>query len=237
MEVKKSKKASLESKRLMFFKLGLLFSLVVVFCSFEWMFYGLEISKLGEIDWDDEVFVETEINQIVIPQKKKASLPKPKVKLLDLSKKIEVLENDAVIVDEVFTMDDLDGLDFGMDEEEQESGGFGDLKLDGLFKSQELSNNPKFGKRETDLDRYIKSSLNLSSTGIYGSYEVKVLFVVEKDGSISDIKLKDTKGLPYSTLVNIQKMFEKMPKWSPGKFGSIPVRCQLVKPINIVFEG
>ena len=124
MEVKKSKKASLESKRLMFFKLGLLFSLVVVFCSFEWMFYGLEISKLGEIDWDDEVFVETEINQIVIPQKKKASLPKPKVKLLDLSKKIEVLENDAVIVDEVFTMDDLDGLDFGMDEEEQESGGF-----------------------------------------------------------------------------------------------------------------
>ena len=84
---------------------------------------------------------------------------------------------------------------------------------------------------------YSKSSLNLSYTGISGSYEVKVLFVVEKDGRISDIKLKNTKDLSYSTLVNIKKMFEKMPKWSPGKYGSIPVRCQLVKPINIVFEG
>ena len=52
MEVKKSKKASLESKWLMFFKLGLLFSLVVVFCSFELRFYVLEISKLVDIDWD-----------------------------------------------------------------------------------------------------------------------------------------------------------------------------------------
>jgi hypothetical protein len=221
----------------MFFKLGLLFALVVVFCSFELRFYGLEISKLGEIGWDEEVFVETGINQIFTPQKKKPSLPKPKVKLLDLSKKIEVLDNDISVVDETLSFDEIDDLDFGMDQEEQEVGGFGDLNLDGLFNSKDLSNNPKFGKRDTDLDMYIKSSLNLSYTGISGSYEVKVLFVVEKDGRISDIKLKNTKGLPYSALVKIKKMFEKMPKWSPGKYGSIPVRCQLVKPINIVFEG
>ena len=115
MEVKKSKKASLESKWLMFFKLGLLFSLVAVFCSFELRFYVLEISKLVDVDWDEEVFVETEMNQIFTPKQNKPSLPKPKVKLLDLSKKIEVLENDVSVVDESFSFDEIDDIDFGMD--------------------------------------------------------------------------------------------------------------------------
>ena len=148
MEVKKSKKASLESKWLMFFKLGLLFSLVVVFCSFELRFYVLEISKLVDIDWDEEVFVETEMNQIFTPEQKKLSLPKPKVKLLDLSKKIEVLENDVSVVDESFSFDEIDDIDFGMDEEEQEVGGFGELNLDGCLRVrnyliiQHLENEP-----------------------------------------------------------------------------------------------
>ena len=148
MEVKKSKKASLESKWLMFFKLGLLFSLVVVFCSFKLRFYVLEISKLVDIDWDEEVFVETEMNQIFTPKQKKLSLPKPKVKLLDLSKKIEVLENDVSVVDESFSFDEIDDIDFGMDEEEQEVGGFGELNLDGCLRVrnyliiQHLENEP-----------------------------------------------------------------------------------------------
>lgn len=237
MEIKKSRKASLESKRGLFFKLGLLFSVTAVFCSFELKFYGLETSDLGDIDWIEEDEIEFEFNQVVIPKKKVVPL-RPKVQVLDLSKKIEVLSDDIPIQDiESLSFEEMDDLNFGMDEEEQYFEGSGVLNLEGLFTSKELSENPKFGRSERDLDLYIKSKLNLFNSGITSDVKVNVSFVIEKDGQISNVKIDDSKGLSYSALVKLKKLFEKMPPWSPGKFGSIPVRTQLVKPINIVFGG
>lgn len=237
MELKKSRKASLESKRFLFFKLGLLFAIVTVFCSFEWRFYGFEVSNLGEVEWEDEPIIEIDSYQIVLP-KKKVVPPKPKLKILDLSKKLDIVKDEITIPDvESFTIEELNNMEFDAVEEDQYLVGNGKLNLDALFSSKELSNNPKFGERERDLDLYIKSKLNLSNTGIYEDVTIDVSFVIEKDGKVSNIKILDSKGLSYSALLKLKKLFEKMPSWSPGKYGSIPVRCQLVKPINIVFGG
>lgn len=237
MEVKKSKKASLESKRFLFFKAGLLFSLAIVFCSFELRFYGLEVSDLEGIEWEDEIELELDAEQIIIP-KKKVVPPRPKVQFLDLSKKLEVLPDDVSITDtDPMTFDEIDDLHFGDLEEEGIEGDVTNLDLSGVFDMLELSDKPKFGNRDKDLDLYIKSKLNLRATGIYGKFKVDVSFVVEKDGSVSDVKLYNTKGLPYGVLKDIKGMFDTMPNWSPGRYGSKAVRTQLVKPINIVFEG
>ena len=79
MEVKKSKEASLESKRFLFFKAGLLFSIAIVFCSFELRFYGLEVSDLEGIEWEDEIELEFDADNIIIPKKKKV-LPRIYIK-------------------------------------------------------------------------------------------------------------------------------------------------------------
>ena len=63
--------------------------------------------------------------------------------------------------------------------------------------------------------------------GIQG--RVAVSFIVEKDGSISDVK----PVLSVHPLLNKEavRVVKSMPKWSPGKQNGKPVRVQLIVPI------
>lgn len=63
--------------------------------------------------------------------------------------------------------------------------------------------------------------------GIQG--RVAVRFIVEKDGSISDVK----PILSVHPLLNKEavRVVKSMPKWSPGKQHGKPVRVQLIVPI------
>lgn len=63
--------------------------------------------------------------------------------------------------------------------------------------------------------------------GIQG--RVTVRFIVEKDGSISDVK----PVLSVHPLLNKEavRVVESMPKWTPGKQHGKPVRVQLIVPI------
>jgi protein TonB len=59
---------------------------------------------------------------------------------------------------------------------------------------------------------------------------VVVEFIVEKDGSIGNIKvIKDIGGGCGDAAVNVMK---KMPKWNPGKQRDNPVRVKMKAPIK-----
>lgn len=63
------------------------------------------------------------------------------------------------------------------------------------------------------------------------SSKVYVDFIVETDGSIQDVELRK----PTNHLLEdeIKRVFQKMPRWVPGKQNGKPVRVKLVWPINI----
>ncbi len=66
--------------------------------------------------------------------------------------------------------------------------------------------------------------------GIQGS--VVVSFVVERDGSITDVKIiRDIGGRCGEEAVRVIKM---MPKWKPGKQRGIPVRVQFYLPVRFI---
>ena len=73
---------------------------------------------------------------------------------------------------------------------------------------------------------------------------VFVTFVVEKDGSINDIKLLATRLKPEKVSKDIQNAFSKsamnainmMPKWTPGKTKGKAVRVQYNLPIKYVLD-
>lgn len=66
------------------------------------------------------------------------------------------------------------------------------------------------------------------SEGIEG--KVYVSFVIDKDGSITDIKLlRDIGGGCGEAVV---KMLRSMPRWKPGMAGGKPVRVQFNLPVN-----
>lgn len=64
--------------------------------------------------------------------------------------------------------------------------------------------------------------------GIEG--RVFVQFVIEKDGSISNVKI--LRGIGGGCEEAAVEMIKNMPKWKPGKQRGKPVRFQFVLPIN-----
>jgi protein TonB len=59
---------------------------------------------------------------------------------------------------------------------------------------------------------------------------VHVTFVVEPDGSLSNIQV--TKGLGSGCDEEAIRLIKNCPKWTPGKQGGTPVRVQVTRPIT-----
>ena len=64
--------------------------------------------------------------------------------------------------------------------------------------------------------------------------KVYVTFVVEKDGSLTDIKV--LRDIGYGTGAEAIRVLKKCPKWSPGVQNGKPVRVLYSLPINIQTE-
>jgi periplasmic protein TonB len=64
--------------------------------------------------------------------------------------------------------------------------------------------------------------------------KVYVTFVVEKDGSLTDIKV--LRDIGYGTGAEAIRVLKKCPKWSPGVQNGKPVRVLYSLPINIKTE-
>ena len=65
-------------------------------------------------------------------------------------------------------------------------------------------------------------------TGVQG--HVIVNFIVEKDGSLTNIKV--VRGVDPSLDKAAVKIIEKMPKWTPAKQGGVTVRSEITIPVN-----
>jgi protein TonB len=64
--------------------------------------------------------------------------------------------------------------------------------------------------------------------------KVFVSFVVEKDGSLTDIKV--LRDIGYGTGKEAIRVLNKCPKWTPGEQNGKKVRCTYSLPINIVSQ-
>ena len=69
--------------------------------------------------------------------------------------------------------------------------------------------------------------------GIQG--KVYISFVVEKDGSITDVKL--VKGIGFGCDDEAMRVIKKSPKWSAGKQNNQAVRVRYSMPINYVMSN
>lgn len=84
----------------------------------------------------------------------------------------------------------------------------------------------------TFLGRHIRYPAAMRNNNIQG--RVIVTFVVEKDGSLSDIHcLRD---LGYGSAEEVVRVLKISPKWIPGNQNGLPVRVQCTAPINFQLQ-
>jgi protein TonB len=83
---------------------------------------------------------------------------------------------------------------------------------------------------ENQLQRYIEDA---ASQGMApGQYTVQVRFLVEKDGSITDVKALNEPG--YGLAKGAVDVVKRGPRWSPGEQNGRKVRSYHTQPITFV---
>jgi periplasmic protein TonB len=223
MDNKKTPKADLEGKKSIFLQVGLVISLALVFLAFEWKRYDK-----SENDWDQMEVVEIpeELTQIT---RQEIEPPKPKPQTTD----IEEVEDDEEVEDIVINVED------DMDSEAQDFVPVDDpieepVEAE-IFTVVEES--PGFPGGDEKLYEFLQKNMKYPQmareSGIQGI--VYVTFVVEPDGSISNVRvLRDIGGGCGEEAIRVVKA---MPRWTPGKQRGKAVRVQFNLPVKFTLQG
>ncbi len=224
MEKKKTEKADLENKKALFMQIGLVLTLAGVLVAFEWKTYEIDtntgIQQVVAVV-EEEVIIQTSQNAPPPPP------PPPEV-----TTELEIVDDDKEIEDEVNVdaeTKETQAVEMyfapAVAEEEAES-------EDVPFTVVEVS--PGFPGGEEARLKYLRDNLDYPviarESGIQGT--IYVTFVVERDGSITDVKVM--RGIGGGCDEEAIRVVQKMPKWAPGQQRGKPVRVQFMMPIKFV---
>lgn len=227
MRTLKSPNAELENKLFIFKEIGLIISLGLVLWAFEFKSYDRKEIEQFSMFADDapEEMVE-------ITLQNKPPPPKP----LQQSTIIEIVENDIEIKQELEIDVEADQdtevekympVEIIDEEEEEEEEALVFTVVESM---------PKFPGGERGLLKYLADNIRYPEmareSGIQG--RVFVSFIVETDGSISDIRV--LRGIGGGCDEEAIRVVEYMPEWIPGKQRNKPVRVQFNLPIRFVLR-
>ena len=229
MNLKKLPKVDLENKKNTFFLLGLVFALGITLLAFEWTTKPKKVAEFGAVYIQG---IEEEI--IPITRIQNMTPPPPPIQIVEF---LTIVDNDIKIDD-----------DLRIEDSEADSHTIIDISeviaMVGTYEEEEeeadifyiVEYMPEFPGGELALRLFIANSIKYpiiaQENGIQG--KVYVAFVVERDGSISNARI--ARGVDPSLDSEALRVIGTLPKWTPGRQGSKPVRVSYSVPINFVMN-
>lgn len=224
MEIKKSQKADLEGKRGVFFEVGLALALAILLFAFEWK---TSTEQVGQFQTVAEEPIEDEIIPITQQMLKPPPPPPPAPKLTDL---IDIVEDDTDIDEDLEILDAEDQSENQVVEDFSDIGEYGNVDTGETEIFMVVEDMPSFpgGNVQKWIAKNVKYPVLAMENGIQG--KVFIQFVIEKDGSITDVKV--VRGVDSSLDKEAVRVVSSMPKWKPGKQRGKPVRVSYTLPIN-----
>ncbi len=107
-------------------------------------------------------------------------------------------------------------------------------KADGeIYNTNEISENPSFPGGINEFYKFVANNFYVSQemSDAKGKGRVYITFIIEKDGSITEIK--SIRDIGYGTGEEAIRVMKLCPKWTPGKVNSDPVRVRYSLPITL----
>jgi len=224
MEIKKSEKASLENKKLLFVEIGFVFALLVVWGAFSYT------SKDKKVAVFDEVSQEVDVEEM-IPITQETPPPPPEVsKIPVLSDQIDIVDDEIKVEDDLFmNLEDdanvgveiMDYVEVQEEEVEEEAIPF-----------QLVEDKPKFqGGDANDFSKWVNQRLVYpdlaKENGVQG--RVTLQFTVNADGSVSNVKV--LRGVDSSLDKEAVRVVSSSPKWTPGRQRDRAVKVTYTFPV------
>ena len=225
MEIKKSEKASLENKKLLFTEVGLVVALLIVYLGFNWSSKDAQVAVLEDTT---QVVVEEEMiaiqNELPPPPPEAPSIPV-------LSDQIDIVDDDIKLDDDLFinlednnqAIEIQDYREAEVEEEEVE---------EEAIPFQLVEQKPSFnGGDANEFSKWVNSRLVYpeiaKENGVQG--RVTLQFTVEADGRVTNVRV--LRGVDESLDKEAVRVVSSSPKWTPGKQRDRAVKVTYTFPV------
>ena len=225
MEVKKSNTANLENQRVQGFLLGLIVVLAAVFVALEW--------NSSDSGWtffadDEDLEAEMELSPLkrdqdeipmMLPQEQKAEQPK--------SEQLNLVEEDVElpppVEPELIEKPDPEA-------EAEEKPEVVDMYNEPID-FRVVEDLPQFPGGAAEFVKWLTKNLKYPESAAKRKVKGKVVaqFIVNKDGSVSDLEL--TEKLDPTCDAEVMRVLRMMPNWQAGMMNAKPCRTKVCIPI------
>ena len=210
MEVKKSEKASLENKRLLFVEIGFVIALGVVLFAFEW---SSKEKKVSTLDAGNQEIIEEEL----VPITQETPPPPPEINQIPvLSDQIDIVDDDIKVEDNILNLEDdaslgVEIMDYKEEVEEE-------VVEEEAIPFQLVEQKPSFnGGDANEFSKWVMQHLSYpeiaKENGVQG--RVMLSFKVNADGTVSNVKV--LRGVDASLDKEAVRVVSSSPKWKPGR--------------------
>ena len=224
MEIKKTEKASLENKRLLFAEAGLVVALLVVLAGFETSTRAREVALLQ----GNTVFAD---DDCICPIQVDTPPPAPEAPALPmLSDELEIVDDDVAVDIDFQSLDDTDvPVDIQaykhqevIEEEVDEA------PIDFVFVEQK----PSFGGGDAnEFSKWVNTRLVYPEVAKENGVEGRVTlrFTIGRDGRVQDVQVLSS---PDETLSReAVRVVSSSPKWEPGRQRDHAVKVTYTFPV------
>lgn len=226
MEVKKSEKASLENKKLLFLEIGLIVSLLIVYMAFEWT-----TSEKQTVDALEETpqLVETEE---MVPITEETPPPPPSAPAVPvLSDQIDIVDDEIQVDDNLF-MRLEDEPDMGVQIMDYVESVEEEVVEEEAIPFMLVEEKPSFmGGDANAFSKWVNERLVYpeiaKENGVQG--RVTLQFTVNPDGTVSNVKV--LRGVDPSLDKEAVRVVSMSPKWTPGKQRDRAVKVTYTFPV------
>lgn len=225
MELKKNKKYDLESKRPLFFGVGMIISLSLTLLAFEWKSPINPVVDTNPVD-EEPWFVieEPKITKQDIPELPK---PQPEKQIISEAAKIKEVEELIEAIElEDHSIDVQSAIDEAIRNEP--------IKVESVPEKpfDVVEEMPSFPGGDAALMSFIANNIKYPKAaqriGIEG--RVTLLFVIDETGAITNIEV--LKGIGAGCDKEAIRVLKMLPNYNPGKQRGVPVKVRMRLPIN-----
>lgn len=224
MEVKKSEKASLENKRLLFVEIGFVVALAVVLGAFE---FSTKDGKVATLEAENQEIVEDEM----VPITQETPPPPPETpKIPILSDQIDIVDDDLKIEDNILNLEDSGNL--GVDIIDYVEAVKEEVVEEEAIPFQLVEEKPSFmGGDANAFSKWVNERLVYpeiaKENGVQG--RVMLQFTVNPDGSVSNVKV--LRGVDPTLDKEAVRVVSSSPKWKAGKQRDRAVKVTYTFPV------
>ena len=225
MEIKKTEKANLENKKLLFIEIGLIIALAAVYVAFEWQ---TEEQQIIELEDTTQII---EVEEVIATQQDTPPPPPSAPKMPVLSDQIDIVD-DEVIVDDNLFLNLEDDVNMGVEIMDYVENVEEEVIEEEAIPFQLVEEKPSFmGGDPNEFSKWVNQRLVYpeiaKENGVQG--RVTLQFTIESDGRLTNVKV--LRGADPSLDQEAVRVVSSSPRWNPGKQDDRAVRVTYTFPV------